>query len=359
MGRKFQKKQKKAPQLEIVPLDENPPLPPTRTSDEPVPKKEKWVNKQRVLVFAARGISHRDRHLMRDIKTLMPHHRPESKMERSKTLSVVNEMCEMKHCNKAMLFEGRRKRDLYMWLANTTGAAGPSAKFLIENIHTMAELKMTGNCLRGSRPLLSFDSKFDELAHLKLLKELFVQTFSVPNHHPKSQPFVDHVYTFTYLDNRIWFRNFQILSEDGGLSEVGPRYVMNPVKIFEGSFTGKSIWENPDYVSPAKQRQVLKKAAKDRYVNRVEQKVQHEATRPMQAYSGGDNEEIFEDDDPIETAKILTAIAKKKKEEEKQEKVKKTPKAALTKRIKEKQLKAIKQVIEQKKAKAVKRVKKV
>lgn len=112
------------------------------------------MNKQRVLVFAARGISHRDRHLMRDIKTLMPHHRAESKMERSKTLSVINEMCEMKHCNKAMLFEGRRKRDLYMWVSNTTGATGPSAKFLIENIHTMAELKMTGNCLRGSRPLL-------------------------------------------------------------------------------------------------------------------------------------------------------------------------------------------------------------
>ncbi|XP_037720679.1 ribosome biogenesis protein BRX1 homolog [Drosophila subpulchrella] len=356
MGRKFQNKKKKAaPQLEIVPLDENPPLPPQRSSDDVVPKKEKWVNKQRVLVFSARGISHRDRHLMKDIKTLMPHHRTESKMERSKTLSVVNEMCEMKHCNKALLFEGRRKKDLYMWVSNTAGSTGPSAKFLIENIHTMAELKMTGNCLRGSRPLLSFDSKFDELPHLKLLKEMFVQTFSVPNHHPKSQPFVDHVFTFTYLDNRIWFRNFQILSEDGGLSEVGPRYVMNPVKIFDGSFTGKTIWENPDYVSPAKQRQMLKKAAKDKYVNRVEQKVKHEATRPVRAYDGVDNDELFEDDDPVETAKILAAIAKKKKEEA----AKQTPKSALTKKIKEKQLKAVKEVIERKKARTTKRVKKV
>jgi len=40
MGRKFQNKKKKAaPQLEIVPLDENPPLPPQRSSDEVVPKK--------------------------------------------------------------------------------------------------------------------------------------------------------------------------------------------------------------------------------------------------------------------------------------------------------------------------------
>ncbi|XP_022212824.1 ribosome biogenesis protein BRX1 homolog [Drosophila obscura] len=354
MGRKFQKKQK-VDQLEIVPVDENPPLPPQRKSDDVIPKREKWVNKQRVLVFAARGISHRDRHLMRDIKTLMPHHRAESKMERAKTLSVVNEMCEMKHCNKAMLFEGRRKRDLYMWVSNTVGSEGPSAKFLIENIHTMAELKMTGNCLKGSRPLLSFDSKFDELPHLKLLKELFVQTYSVPHHHPKSQPFVDHVFTFTYLDNRIWFRNFQILSEDGGLSEVGPRYVMNPVKIFDGSFTGKTLWENPDYVSPSKQRQILKKSAKDKYVNRVEQKVQHEATRPVKAYDGIDNEELFDDEDPIATAKILAAIAKKKQQEKEQ----KTPKSALTKKIKEKQLKAVKKVIDQKKAKVTKRVKKV
>jgi len=163
------------------------------------------------------------------------------------------------------------------------------------------------------------------------------------------------VFTFTYLDNRIWFRNFQILSEDGGLSEVGPRYVMNPVKIFDGSFTGKTIWENPDYVSPAKQRQMLKKAAKDKYVNRVEQKVKHEATRPVRAYDGVDNDELFEDDDPVETAKILAAIAKKKKEEA----AKQTPKTALTKKIKEKQLKAVKEVIERKKARTTKRVKKV
>jgi len=38
MGRKFQKK-KKVEQLEIVPLDENPPLPSQRPSDEVIPRK--------------------------------------------------------------------------------------------------------------------------------------------------------------------------------------------------------------------------------------------------------------------------------------------------------------------------------
>lgn len=52
-------------------------------------------------------------------------------MERNKNLFVVNEMCEMKNCNKAMMFEGRKKQDLYVWFSNVPD--GPSAKFLVEN----------------------------------------------------------------------------------------------------------------------------------------------------------------------------------------------------------------------------------
>lgn len=43
MGKKFQKK-KKGDQLEIVPMDENPPLPPQRQSDETIPKRVSCVN---------------------------------------------------------------------------------------------------------------------------------------------------------------------------------------------------------------------------------------------------------------------------------------------------------------------------
>lgn len=99
---------------------------------------------------------------------------------------------------------------------------------------------MTGNCLRGSRPLLSFDPQFTKYPHYSLLKELLTQIFGVPKHHPKSQPFFDHVYTFMILDNRIWFRNYQILSEDGGLAEIGPRFVLNPVSIKSDNFSIKN-----------------------------------------------------------------------------------------------------------------------
>lgn len=139
-------------------------------------------------------------------------------------------------------------KDLYMWISSV--ARGPSVKFLVLNVHTMLELKLTGNCLKGSRPLLSFDPNFDE-PHWSLIKEMLVQTFGTPNHHPESQPFHDHVFVLSVVDNKILVRNYEVLSLDGRLSEIGPRFVLDPIRIFDGSFGGPTIlWENPDFVNP-------------------------------------------------------------------------------------------------------------
>ncbi|XP_065099633.1 ribosome biogenesis protein BRX1 homolog [Paramisgurnus dabryanus] len=218
----------------------------------------KWKNKERVLVFSSRGINFRTRHLMQDLKTMMPHSKADTKMDRKDKLFVVNEVCEIKNCNKCIFFEAKKKQDLYMWISNVPH--GPSAKFLVQNVHTLAELKMTGNCLKGSRPLLSFDPRFDKEPHYALLKELFTQTFSTPQYHPRSQPFVDHVFTFTIADNRIWFRNYQIIEEDAALVEIGPRFVLNPIKIFQGSFGGPTLYENPHFQSPNMHRRILRLA---------------------------------------------------------------------------------------------------
>jgi ribosome biogenesis protein BRX1 len=41
-----------------------------------------------------------------------------------------------------------------------------------------------------------------------------MQTFGTPRRHPRSQPFIDHVLTFSVTDDgRIWFRNYQIIDE--------------------------------------------------------------------------------------------------------------------------------------------------
>ncbi|XP_060928567.1 ribosome biogenesis protein BRX1 homolog [Limanda limanda] len=219
----------------------------------------RWTNKERVLIFSSRGINYRTRHMMQDLRTLMPHAKADTKMDRKDKLFVVNEVCEIKNCNKCLFFEAKKKQDLYMWIANSPH--GPSAKFLVQNIHTLAELKMTGNCLKGSRPLLSFDPTFDKEPQYALLKELFIQTFSTPRYHPKSQPFVDHVFTFTIADKRIWFRNYQIIEEDASLVEIGPRLVLNLIKVFQGSFGGPTLFENPDFQSPNMHRREIRLAA--------------------------------------------------------------------------------------------------
>ncbi|KAL1230113.1 Ribosome biogenesis protein [Trichinella spiralis] len=135
--------------------------------EEKLNKTLKWTNRERVLA-------------------LMPHSKSESKMDKKDNLRLINEICEMKNCSKCLFFESRKKKDVYLWAVNTP--RGPSAKFLVKNVHTMMELKLTGNCLKGSRPLLSFDKNFDRSYALKLVKELFIQIFSIPNRHPKSKP---------------------------------------------------------------------------------------------------------------------------------------------------------------------------
>jgi len=58
-----------------------------------------------------------------------------------------------------------------MWLSRTPN--GPSVKCHVQNIHTMDELKMTGNCLKGSRGICVFDGEWDTKEEWKLMKELF------------------------------------------------------------------------------------------------------------------------------------------------------------------------------------------
>ena len=81
---------------------------------------------------------------------------------------------------------------------------GPSAKFLVQNIHTMDELKLTGNSMIGSRPLLNFDPEFDTAgSHWPILRNLLVDAFNTPMNHPKSKPFIDRIMSFYIVNNNI------------------------------------------------------------------------------------------------------------------------------------------------------------
>ena len=254
-----------------------------------------YTNKQRVLVFSSRGVTSRFRHLNEDFRLLLPHSKKENKHDTKKNLYEINDLCEMKNCNNCIFFEARKSKDLYMWV--TKSPNGPSAKFHVTNIHTMDELRLTGNCLKGSRPLLSFDKEFDASPEYMLLRELFTQAFGTPNGFPKSKPFVDHVMNFSLLDGRIWFRHFQITDttqdpreikrakkageETIKLVEIGPRFVLELVKLFDQGFGGQPLYENPKYVSPNKIRSAQHKAKGDKYAQRKKVEKQRSARKEV------------------------------------------------------------------------------
>ena len=95
----------------------------------------------------------------------------DSKLDSKNHLHLLPELADLNNCNNALYFEARRHEDLYLWAAKTPN--GPSIKMHVQNVHTMDELKMTGNCLKGSRGLLSFDKAFDETEWGRLRKEMF------------------------------------------------------------------------------------------------------------------------------------------------------------------------------------------
>jgi ribosome biogenesis protein BRX1 len=208
----------------------------------------------------------------KDFRALLPHSKKDSKIDSKDLTTIANDMCELQGCNKLILFETKRKQDLYIHMSNFP--SGPSVKFLAVNIHTMLELNFSGNHLKvslffscfcknglffcettlnlfsnqffkGSRPIISFDAGFDKGGepHWVLMKDLLMQIFATPKHHKRSKPFVDHVICFSRLDDSIWMRNYQISSSSSDreqqvepqLVEVGPRVTLTPVRIFEGS----------------------------------------------------------------------------------------------------------------------------
>ena len=234
-------------------------------------------------------LTNRQRHLLNDLSSLLPHGRKESKLDTKSKLFQLNELAELYNCNNVMFFEARKGKDLYMWMSKAPN--GPTIKMHVQNLHTMEELNFTGNCLKGSRPILSFDASFDTEPHLKLLKEMFLHQFGVPKGARKSKPFVDHVMGFTLVDGKIWIRVYQINETEGGdlepeatkgtksknkdtalsLIEIGPRFVLTPIIIQESSFGGPIIYENKQFVSPNQVRREIRLSKAGRYNRRTEQ----------------------------------------------------------------------------------------
>ena len=99
--------------------------------------------------------------------------------------------------------------------------------------------------------------------------------------------------SFSYCDGRIWFRNYQIIEtqenkSELSLVEVGPRFALDIIRVFDGSFGGKTLFENPHYVSPNVVWNNNKKVRRDenlekssKYASRVTQSKEYELKMMM------------------------------------------------------------------------------
>lgn len=223
------------------------------------------------------------RHLMEDLLKLLPHAKKEPKLDTKQELHNVIEIADLRSCDTVLLFESRKKQDLYLWMSKSP--FGPSIKFHVANVHTSKELSFPGNNLMYSRPLLTFDAEFEKSPMLLLIRELLNHIFCAPAGHRKTKPFIDHVISFSIVDGRIWFRHYQIVdaalndkvmdkSVESTLVEIGPRFVLTPIRCLSGPFKGGVLWENSNYISPNEIRRALRKREGDKTQARTNSKKQ-------------------------------------------------------------------------------------
>jgi ribosome biogenesis protein BRX1 len=69
--------------------------------------------------------------------------------------------------------------------------------------------------------------------------------------------------------------------EDISLVEIGPRFCLTPIRIFEGSFGGPTVFENPEFVHPNFVRSSLRKDKLQKYSNRQKNMTERDARIKM------------------------------------------------------------------------------
>lgn len=141
--------------------------------------------------------------------------------------------------------------------------------------------------MKGSRAIVSFDKSFSDQPHLKVVGELLSHVFGVPKNHPKSKPFIDHIYNFSFISGLIVFRHYQIFNKHSEkrfdqleLVEIGPRISLNVLKIFDGCLSGKVLYSNEFFLNPD-QKTMLKKRVQDMAAMQkvIKKKVNKEITK--------------------------------------------------------------------------------
>jgi len=132
---------------------------------------------------------------------------------------------------------------------------------------------------------------------------MLIQAIGTPRNHPKQKPFHDHVMSFHHLDGRIWFRHYQIApltNEDKDdperqiLTEIGPRLVLEHIRVFSGSLGGSTLYSNRNYLSPTALRVQARKAIGSKYEDRMDQEGQAKRAKAACNLGPDEMDEVFE-----------------------------------------------------------------
>lgn len=133
-------------------------------------------------------------------------------------------------------------------------------------------------------------------------------------------PFVGHPRHCTFrksffvADGKVWVRNYQIVDKGDGSStalnrkiesaegageeplslvEMGPRFVLNPIRVFAGSFGGPTLYNNAAYVSPNAVRSARKRKAGFKFEDRQDAKKIVRGKKAEPAVPRGPLDDVF------------------------------------------------------------------
>lgn len=213
-----------------------------------------------LVVMVQRGITPRQRHLVRDLGALLPRATFGDKLPRCVSTESLLDACFVAEGGmRALFLPARFEDEMWLWLARLP--RGPSVRFQVINIHTNAECNFLHALRRVRHPcLLSFDAAFDGAPHLRLIRELLRATFTSPAGAPAAEaaPGVaglassgfQTVVAFSFVDERVWLRSYDIvLGEDergcAELRERGPRLVLTPQRVLTNVLQGAQLWVGP------------------------------------------------------------------------------------------------------------------
>lgn len=180
------------------------------------------------LTLSTRSAPVKIRYLMKDIGKLVEIEE-EQKWDLGKDYKELRKLVEISECDSVLFFQStKRADDLWMGLLD-----GISVLFRIYNVFTIRDCNFPVNPFKDCGYVLMFSQEFEEMEHLKHVKMVVEHIF-------RSNEVKDKALCFFYLDGMIWVRTYKIGEK---LEEVGPRFVLEVLRVFERCFGGEILYK--------------------------------------------------------------------------------------------------------------------